>query len=213
MQDGTKLTARAGRPRKFDENDALKKMQRQIWTTGLSGASLEAIARSAGLNRPSLATSFGSKDEIYAQAAVQYATMMEARIGQALDCEDLKTALTKSFDVALDIFTSDGPNGCFVICTAPAEALTCPVCQSILSQSLDSMDALFLRRLERERKTEQSEVIDLPAIASQLGATLQSLALRVRAGWTRDRLKRFVTGSVTQVIMAMGERQGSDKPV
>jgi hypothetical protein len=44
---------RGGRPREFNESDALKRMQRQLWTTGLSGTFLDGIARSAGLNRPS----------------------------------------------------------------------------------------------------------------------------------------------------------------
>jgi AcrR family transcriptional regulator len=80
MQDRTKQIKRAGRPRKFDEGEALGKMQRQLWTTGLSGTSVEEIARSAGLNRPSLAAAFGDKDAIYAQAAAQYAAMMDERL-------------------------------------------------------------------------------------------------------------------------------------
>jgi len=46
-------------------------MQRRLWTTGLSGVSVDGIARSAGLNRPSLAAAFGDKDAIYAQAAAR----------------------------------------------------------------------------------------------------------------------------------------------
>jgi len=61
-----KKIGRGGRPRKFDEREALGKMQRQLWTTGLSGASLDGIARSAGLNRPSLAAAFGDKSDLRA---------------------------------------------------------------------------------------------------------------------------------------------------
>ena len=46
MQVRTKQANQGGRPRKFDEAEALGKMQRQIWTTGLSGVSLDGIARS-----------------------------------------------------------------------------------------------------------------------------------------------------------------------
>jgi hypothetical protein len=48
MQVRTKLATRGGRPRKFDEAEALGNMQRQIWTTGLSGISLDGIARRQG---------------------------------------------------------------------------------------------------------------------------------------------------------------------
>ena len=67
VQDGTKQPR--GRPREFVAADALAKMQRQLWTCGLSAASLEDIAQAAGLNRPSLAAAFGDKDAIYTQAA------------------------------------------------------------------------------------------------------------------------------------------------
>jgi AcrR family transcriptional regulator len=188
MQDRTKQIKRAGRPRKFDEGEALGKMQRQLWTTGLSGTSVEEIARSAGLNRPSLAAAFGDKDAIYAQAAAQYAAMMDERLSQALGDEDLEAALRKAFDTAINIYTDDGPDGCFVICTAPAEAPTNPVCRDILDQSLNAIDALFLQRLEKEKGRMQPSPADLTVLAAQLGATLHSLALRARAGWARDKL-------------------------
>jgi AcrR family transcriptional regulator len=179
-------------------------MQRKLWTAGLSGASLESIARSAGLNRPSLAAAFGDKNAIYAQAAAQYAAMMDERLSEALDNEDLEAGLLRAFDAAIDIYTADGPDGCFVICTAPAEAPTNPVCRNILDQSLNAIDALFRRRLERERKRMQASPSDLSVLAAQLGATLHTLALRARAGWTRERLRRLASGTVDQLLASVG---------
>ena len=204
MQDRTKLTGRGGRPRKFDEAEALANMQRQLWMNGLSGVSLDGIARSAGLNRPSLAAAFGGKDEIYAQAAAQYEAMMDARLGVAIATADLGAALKAAFEVAIDIYTTDGPNGCFVICTAPAEALTNPVCRTILDQSLETIDALFLRRLKVEQGRMTASPADLPLLAAQLGATLHSLALRARAGWSPDRLRSLAAATTHQVCTALG---------
>ena len=76
MQDRTKLIGRGGRPRKFDEGEALGKMQRRLWTTGLSGASLDdgdalkaAIRRSFGDARPLAHNAF--KVELAQRAAVR----------------------------------------------------------------------------------------------------------------------------------------------
>ncbi|MCF8502977.1 MAG: TetR family transcriptional regulator [Rhodospirillum sp.] len=149
MQDRTKQSNRAGRPRKFDEAEALGKMSRHLWTTGLSGTSLDGIARSADLNRPSLAAAFGDKDAIYARAASRYAAMMDDRIGRALASDNLQSALMAAFDLAIDLYTTEGPNGCFVICTAPADAWTHPVCLTVLDQTHEAIDTMFLRRLER----------------------------------------------------------------
>jgi len=179
-------------------------MQRTLWTAGLSGTSLESIARSAGLNRPSVAAAFGDKNAIYAHAASQYAAMMDERLSKALDDEDLEAALRKAFNTAIDIYTADGADGCFVICTAPAEAPTNPVCRTVLDQSLDAIDALFRKRLEREKKRMQANPSDLSVLAPQLGATLHTLALRARAGWTRDRLRRLASGMVRQFLASVG---------
>jgi len=207
MQHGTKQRYRGGRPREFDEDEALEKMQRRLWTTGLSGVSVDGIARSAGLNRPSLAAAFGDKNAIYAQAAARFAEMMDERLSRALDNQNLEAALRSAFDTAIDVYTAHGPDGCFVICTAPAEALTNPVCRDILEQSIDGMDAVFLRRLAKEAKLASGEGIDLPMMAAQLGATLQSIALRARAGWKPDRLQRLAAGAIAQV-MAIFDNHG-----
>src|SRR6185436_12236369 len=170
MQHGTKQRYRGGRPREFDEDQALEHMQRRLWTTGLSGVSVNGIARSAGLNRPSLAAAFGDKNAIYAQAAARFAEMMDKRLGRALDNHNLEAALRSAFDTAIGVYTGRGRDGCFVICTAPAEALTNRVCRDILVQAIDGMDALFLRRLAKEAKLVSGEGIDLPMIAAQLAA-------------------------------------------
>jgi TetR/AcrR family transcriptional regulator, copper-responsive repressor len=203
MQGPTRQTGRGGRPRKFDEGEALGKMQRHLWTTGLSGASLDAIARSAGLNRPSLAATFGDRDAIYARAAAQFAAMMDERLRKALDIDDLETALKEAFDTAIGIYTADGPDGCFVLCTAPAEAPTNPVCRDILHQAILAIDALFLQRLEKVKRQREASS-DLSVLAAQLGATLHSLALRARAGWTSDRLQSFAAGAIAQVLATIG---------
>lgn len=200
MRVGTKQTRHSGRPRKFDEATALGAMQRQIWTTGLSGVSLDGIARSAGLNRPSLAAAFGDKDAIYAKAAAQYAAMMDERVSEALSHHDLGSALRAAFDAAIDIYTAGGPDGCFVICTAPAEALANPICRSILDQSLGSIDAAFFTRLQLDERRVSTNPDELPLVAVLLGATLHSLALRARAGWSRERLRSLAAGAIRQVI-------------
>ena len=203
MPSRTKQVSRGGRPREFNEDEALGKMQRQLLTTGLSGVSVDGIARSAGLNRPSLAAAFGDKNAIYARAAARYGAMMGARLGVALEKENLEAALQSAFDAAIEIYTAQGADGCLVICTAPAEALTNPLCKKILNQSLSAIDALFLRRLSQEGRASTAAPSDLAVLAIQLGATLNSIALRARAGWKRTRLQSLSRSAIATVVAAM----------
>src|SRR5258706_2928675 len=105
MQHGIKHGFRGGRPREFDEDQALEKMQRRLWTTGLSGVSVDGIARSAGLKRPSLAAAFGDKNAIYAQVAARYGGMMGEQLKRALDDPQLQRAPRSPFDTVDDIYT------------------------------------------------------------------------------------------------------------
>ena len=66
-------------------------------------------------------TAFGDKDAIYAQAAAQFITMIDARLAKRPE-RRLGEAIDAAFDVAIEVYTTDGLGGCFVICTA--EALT-----------------------------------------------------------------------------------------
>jgi TetR/AcrR family transcriptional regulator, copper-responsive repressor len=207
MQTRTKHRRQGGRPRKFDKTEALGRMQRRLWTTGLSGASLDSIARSAGINRPSLAAAFGDKDAIYAQTAAQYVEMIDERLREALSNEDLEVALTNAFDAAIETYTGAGPDGCFIICTAPAEALTNPACRKLLDQSLNAIDALFLERLKKQEARIETSPSSLPILATQLGAALHSLALRARAGWSRGRLRKLASGMIRQVLASLGHSQ------
>ncbi len=206
MQDRTKKIRRPGRPRKFDERETLAKMQRRLWTTGLSGISIEGIARAAGLNRPSLAAAFGDRDAIYAQAAAQYGAMMDQRMREALADQDLETALQKAFEAAIGVYTDDGPNGCFITSTAPAETLTSPVVRAILDRTVHDIDALFLQRLEKETG---ERAADLPLLAEQLGATLHSLSLRARAGWTSDRLQSLAAATIHSVLGSLRDSESA----
>jgi AcrR family transcriptional regulator len=204
MQNRTKPSERGGRPREFNEAEALGRMQRELLTTGLSGASLDGIARAAGLNRPSVAAAFGDKNAIYKKAAAQFAAMMDARLSAAMEIVDLSASLQAIFDAAIDIYTAGGPDGCFVICTAPAEALTNPSCRAILEQSVEATDERFLRRLKLERARMKARRPDLPLLAAQLGATLHSLAIRARAGWSPKQLRGLAAFAVRQVVAEVG---------
>lgn len=209
MQDRTKSTARSGRPRQFDEDEAAARMQRLLWTTGLSGPSLDAIGRSAGLNRPSLAAAFGDKNAIYERAARDYAAMMDDRLRRALAADDLAVALHEAFEAVIDIYTAEGPDGCFVLCTAPAEARENPVCRDILDRSILAIDALFLDRLQGEQAREGSALADYAGLAAMLGATVHSIALRARAGWSRERLLQLAHDTVDRLTAISGERGAS----
>ncbi len=62
-----------GRPREFDETDAIQQAMLLFWDEGFDGSSLEALEQATGLNRSSLYNTFGSKLELFVRALDAYA--------------------------------------------------------------------------------------------------------------------------------------------
>jgi hypothetical protein len=89
--------------------------------------------------------------------------------------------------------------------TAPPETSSSPLCRTILDRALEAIDAQFLPRLELEGKRLTSAPADLEGVAGQLGATLHSISLRARAGWSPDRLRAFAFAAVRQALMVLGD--------
>jgi AcrR family transcriptional regulator len=61
-----------GRPRAFDEGQALDGAIDVFWRLGYEGASLAELTEAMGINKPSLYAVFGSKEELFVRALERY---------------------------------------------------------------------------------------------------------------------------------------------
>src|SRR5687768_14937717 len=68
MVDGT-----PGRPRSFDEAEALENAMRVFWAHGYAGTSYPALEEATGLHRQSLRYAFGDKAQLFERAITHYA--------------------------------------------------------------------------------------------------------------------------------------------
>ena len=61
-----------GRPRQFDDTEALRKIMALFWKSGFEGVSLSQIMSATGLQKASLYAAFGDKRSMYLKALQQY---------------------------------------------------------------------------------------------------------------------------------------------
>lgn len=182
-----------GRPRAYDPEKALTRAMETFWTAGFTGTSLDGLAAATGMNRPSLYAAFGDKKSIYLKSLDLYAeSLREALRGIVLSDMPLADALVAFYQGGIDLYLSgdDGPRGCFISCTAPAEAMVDEEIKAALGATLTEIDRGLERLYAKAKKRgEISEDADEAALARLAGAVLHSIALRARAGEPRAGLE------------------------
>lgn len=182
-----------GRPRAYDPERALTRAMETFWAAGFTGTSLDDLAAATGMNRPSLYAAFGDKKSIYLKSLDLYTESLREALRGIIHADvALADGLTAFYEGGIELYMSGekGPRGCFVSCTAPAEAAVDEDIKAALSGVLGEIDrGLELLYRQAQKRGEISKDADAAALARLAGAVLHSLALRARAGATRAELQ------------------------
>jgi AcrR family transcriptional regulator len=193
-----------GRPRAYDPKTALQQALGVFWNTGYSGASLDSIATAAGMNRPSLYAAFGDKHALYIKALEMYWETAAEAMRKALMDPDLPVAeaLMRFYEGQLSIYFSGDsqPRGCFAIGTATTEAVEDEEIREALSGLISKLDTDLEARLRMAITSgELSDGVDPVALAALAAAMLYSIAIRARAGKSRDELTQLARHAVSVI--------------
>ncbi|MFN8611219.1 MAG: helix-turn-helix domain-containing protein [Vulcanimicrobiota bacterium] len=175
MQNDTKKKPR-GRPRVFDEARARRAILDSFWERGYASVSLDDLSQATGMGRPSLYAAFGNKEQMYLAALDQFRQLLGQGLRRLFSDRDL----LGFYQGALDLYQT---RGCFIVCTATVEATSSPAIAAAVTQTLDQLDQAltdYFRLQDPER--------DAAARARQAAAWLHSLAIRARAGQSRQEL-------------------------
>lgn len=206
MQHRKQKTGRGrGRPRLFDTDAALDAATALFWTQGLSATSLDQLAAAMNMKRPSLNNAFGDKEAVYRLTLQRFVAHLTGEVSAILASQPrLERALADFFGSALDVYyAAEPPHGCFVMCTAPTEAVAHPHVRDLLKGVIDELDALLAARFERAKADgEFPHDADHRAAARMTQAVLHSLAIRARAGASRASVRAMAKHAVTTIIGA-----------
>ncbi|MBX3447748.1 MAG: TetR/AcrR family transcriptional regulator [Parvibaculaceae bacterium] len=164
-----------------------------FWAAGFTGTSLDDLAAATGMNRPSLYAAFGDKKSIYLKSLDLYTESLREALRGIIQADvALADGLAAFYRGGIELYMSGekGPRGCFVSCTAPAEAAVDDDIKAALSGVLGEIDrGLELLYRQAQKRGEISREADAAALARLAGAVLHSLALRARAGASRAELQ------------------------
>ena len=101
-----------GRPRTFDESEALEKATQVFWSKGYDGVTIDDLVEGMGVGRPSLYAVFGDKRTLFLRVLRAYAEKKGALAMKALlSPQALRASLTGFMKQTVEIATEKGPPG------------------------------------------------------------------------------------------------------
>ena len=114
---------KAGRHRSFDKDTALEQAMHVFWANGYAGTSLSDLTEAMGINKPSLYSAFGNKEQLYKSALSKYVKIHGSIHATHLHAVDkcLKKRIQNYLtSIAAMITDATLPNGC-LICLSTSE--------------------------------------------------------------------------------------------
>jgi AcrR family transcriptional regulator len=178
-----------GRPRSFDETDALEKATQVFWSKGYDGVTIDDLVAGMGVGRPSLYSVFGDKRTIFLRVLKSYAETKGALAAKALlSPHALRDSLASFLRYAVESATKEGSApGCLLLCIASL------VDDAEVRQFLQNVADAALALVER-RFCDGISAGEIPSNfpatvrASQLLDLVRGLTMRAQMGASRKTL-------------------------
>ena len=195
---------KAGRHRVFDKDIALEQAMEVFWTNGFPGTSLSDLTTAMGINKPSLYSAFGNKEELYKSALERYVqkhgVIHAKHLFSADKClsERLQCYLTSTAKMVTD---PKLPGGCFV-CISTSEVggscIPADASQAILKineETKSSLTVFFNNEIAAGNVTSEHS----PAVMANYILALQfGLAVMARNGAKLAELNEIIKLSTEQ---------------
>ena len=176
------------RPKSFDVDDVLDRAVDLFWVNGYAATSMEDLVNHLGINRGSLYSTFGSKQELYERALDRYATV--GRDWLAAMLSDPAIALR---DTITTILTSSAETtdhrGCLLVNTAMERNATDDRSLDLTSNALNVRRAILAAAFESRRNELANGVTpdraaDLVLVAAQGLRVVDTTASKIGADST-----------------------------
>ncbi|UZD89721.1 TetR/AcrR family transcriptional regulator [Cognatishimia activa] len=198
-------TKKMGRPRTFDENDALMAAMNAFWARGYDGTSMKDLSNAMGISGPSIYSAFGDKRELYLKTIDRYADVDGcAPIVEFETAGTIEEAVRNFLEVVVTYSTQQegAPRGCFL---ASCVAMTVGEVEGVaerMDKAIRDTDARLAGRFEAE-KAKGNLPPNFPAQerARLLHDMRQGHVHRSRAGWSAESLLEDLDDRVRMILM------------
>jgi AcrR family transcriptional regulator len=205
--------AKRGRPATFDREEALQRAMELFWARGYEGVTVEDLQIAmGGITPPSFYHAFGSKEELFLNAADLYvATIGDPTVRVLHQGRTAREAVEAMLRLTAESFSIPGkPHGCLLVLGATNCAPSNKGPQDYLRVIRRRAPEVIEQRLKRAvAEGEFPPELDTAAMAAFYATIVHGLAVRAGDGASREALMAAVAGAMA-AWDALTKATGSD---
>lgn len=198
-------TKKMGRPRTFNEDDALMAAMNAFWTKGYAATSMKDLTAAMGISGPSIYSAFGDKRALYLKTIDRYADVDGCAPIVAFEGATSIEEAVRGFLMSVVSHSTQqegAPRGCFL---ASCVAMTVGEVEGVaerMEKAIGETDARLAARFEQE-KAQGNLPKNFPSQdrARLLHDMRQGHVHRSRAGWSADALLTDLEDRVRMVLL------------
>ena len=189
-----------GRPRKFDENEALDAAVKLFWTKGFDATTVDELAVAMGIGRPSMYGAFGDKEAIFMRALDRYLTTVAALPSGPLSSPKIQEAIQGYLAAVLEYATRHPDHqGCLI--GSVAAVVDNPKIRHYVATSIGLSGDLVAQRLQAAvDQGELSKEFPVTQRARRAVNAMIALASRARHGAPLSDLEADVADGAAAVL-------------
>ena len=186
--------SKMGRPRGFDTSAALDAAMRVFWEKGYEGATLRNLESAMRINRSSMWTAFGTKEDLFKLAFERYINDYQGYIREALEKPTIREVVESALRGTVDFLSTPGnPKGCLSVHGALAVGDESDPVKQWLIEGRRNGEMRARKRFEEAKKTgDLSKGIDPAAAARYVATIIQGLGVQAASGATKAELTKTV---------------------
>lgn len=190
------LKRRRGRPKCFDEQEALQKAMMLFWKYGYEATTMSDLTKALNLTAPSIYSTFGDKSQLF-HACLDYYLKHEA-------CSlDLIFQQAETAKVAIELYLyenlkkllqQDKPTGCMLVtATMNCSEQHQPLQHDLLLKRQQVKEKIYQRLQQGVEDGDLSSDADIQAMTDYYVTVIQGLTMQARDGVAIEQLENVVT--------------------
>lgn len=183
-----------GRPKAFDEKEALTSAMHYFWEHGYDNTSLDNLLKAMGIKKSSFYATFKSKEEVFSRSIALYRDQNIAYLKELNKQIGPKETLLKLTELTIDeLRDTNNVRGCLLVNSSKECYNRYPHLSKQIQIEFDSLDRLFtefVTQAQKEGKIKSAKSAEV--IAGRYMNALNGLISTIQAGASQKRIDDIV---------------------